>query len=110
MITFQDISKSYGEVQALHDVSFTIQDGEVFGFVGADGAGKSTLLRILLGLMRPDAGTVTIHGEAPGRVPVGYVAQRFSLYPNLTARENMELMGRSTDWIRSRRVIGRQKC
>ena len=93
MITFQDISKSYGEVQALHDVSFTIQDGEVFGFVGADGAGKSTLLRILLGLMRPDAGTVTIHGEAPGRVPVGYVAQRFSLYPNLTARENMELMG-----------------
>ena len=84
MITFQDISKSYGEVQALH---------EVFGFVGADGAGKSTLLRILLGLMRPDAGTVTIHGEAPGRVPVGYVAQRFSLYPNLTARENMELMG-----------------
>lgn len=93
MIDFCGVTKHFEDVRALHDVTFHIERGEVFGLVGADGAGKTTLLRILLGLLRPDAGEVRVAGGAPGSVPVGYVAQQFSLYPTLTARENMELMG-----------------
>lgn len=93
MIAFRGVTKHFAGVCALHEVTFRIERGEIFGLVGADGAGKTTLLRILLGLLQPDAGEVRVADGAPGSVPVGYVAQQFSLYPTLTARENMELMG-----------------
>lgn len=63
LLTFQDIHKSYGDTVALRGVSFQVQQGEVFGLLGPNGAGKTTLIRILLDIIRPDAGSVTIFGR-----------------------------------------------
>ncbi len=62
MIEIRDVSKSFGEIEAVRSVSLDIQDGEVFGLVGTNGAGKSTLLRILAGIYRADTGSVTVDG------------------------------------------------
>ena len=63
LLTFQDIHKSYGDTVAVRGVSFQVQQGEVFGLLGPNGAGKTTLIRILLDIIRPDAGSVTIFGR-----------------------------------------------
>ena len=63
MIEIRDLKKSFGEIQALADISLTIRDGELFGVVGTNGAGKSTLLRILAGVLKQEEGTVAIDGE-----------------------------------------------
>ena len=65
MIEIKDVSKLFGEKKALNNVSFTIEDGSVFGLVGSNGAGKSTLLRILSGVFESDSGEILIDGEAP---------------------------------------------
>lgn len=90
------LSKSYGTVKALDDISLTVPEGMMFGLIGPDGAGKSTLYRILTTLSRPDSGTATVLGmdtvrDFRGiRDVVGYMPERFSLYPYLTVRENLE--------------------
>ena len=95
-IEVSHISKSYGEVKALTDVSFTVGKGEVFGLIGPDGAGKTTLFRILCTLLLPDSGTATVDGfdvvkqMAEIRRRVGYMPGRFSLYQDLTVQENLE--------------------
>jgi len=89
------ISKNFGQVQALRDVSFEADEGEIFGFIGPDGAGKTTLYRILTTLMLPDEGTVTILGMDAVRdfrelrKNIGYMPGRFSLYQDLTVEENL---------------------
>ncbi|MBR1732877.1 MAG: ABC transporter ATP-binding protein [Alloprevotella sp.] len=95
-IEVNHISKSYGKVKALQDVSFSVQKGEVFGLIGPDGAGKTTLFRILCTLLLPDAGQATVEGFDTVRQMreirrrVGYMPGRFSLYEDLTVRENLE--------------------
>ena len=95
-IEVSHISKSYGNVKALNDVSFTVGKGEVFGLIGPDGAGKTTLFRILCTLLLPDQGTATVDGfdvvkqMEEIRRHVGYMPGRFSLYQDLTVQENLE--------------------
>ena len=98
MITVEarNISKHYGKVQALTDVSFTVGKGEVFGLIGPDGAGKTSLFRILCTLLLPDEGTAAVDGfdvvsqMGDIRSRVGYMPGKFSLYQDLTVRENLE--------------------
>ena len=95
-IEVSHISKSYGNVKALTDVSFTVGKGEVFGLIGPDGAGKTSLFRILCTLLLPDQGSATVDGfdvvrkMAEIRRRVGYMPGRFSLYQDLTVQENLE--------------------
>ena len=89
------LSKSYKKVEALKDVSFSVEAGELFGIIGPDGAGKSTLFRILTTLLLPDSGTAAVNDcdvvENYGdiRRTVGYMPGRFSLYQDMTVEENL---------------------
>ena len=95
-IEVSHISKSYGKVQALHDVSFSVGKGEVFGLIGPDGAGKTSMFRILCTLLLADEGTATVDGfdvvkqMSDIRKRVGYMPGRFSLYQDLTVEENLQ--------------------
>ena len=94
-IEVHHLSKRYGAVEALKDVSFEVEKGEIFGLIGPDGAGKTTLFRILCTLLRPDGGTATVDGfdtvrqMRAIRSRVGYMPGRFSLYQDLTVEENL---------------------
>jgi len=96
MITVSNISKSYGPVQALRDVSFRVQPGEIFGVIGPDGAGKTSLFRILATLLLPGSGSATIQDldvvrdYKRLRSMLGYMPGRFSLYQDLTVEENLQ--------------------
>ena len=89
------ISKSWGTVRAVQDISIEVRAGEVFGLIGPDGAGKTTLFRILTSLILPDAGTATVAGldvvreYKQLRQIIGYMPGRFSLYQDLTVEENL---------------------
>ena len=95
-IEVSHISKSYGKVKALQDVSFAVEKGEVFGLIGPDGAGKTSMFRILCTLLLADTGTATVDGfdvvkqMTDIRKRVGYMPGRFSLYQDLTVEENLE--------------------
>ena len=95
-IEVNHISKNYGKVRALQDVSFAVRKGEVFGLIGPDGAGKTSLYRILCTLILAERGTVTVDGfdvvkqMADIRKRVGYMPGKFSLYQDLTVQENLE--------------------
>lgn len=94
-IEVNSLSKGYGKVQALRDVSFSVGKGEMFGIIGPDGAGKTSLYRILCSLLLPDDGTASVDGYdvVSGmkeiRRRVGYMPGRFSLYQDLTVEENL---------------------
>lgn len=95
-IEVEHITKTYGTVTALDDVSFMVEPGEVFGLIGPDGAGKTTMFRILCTLLLPDGGKATVDGFDTAtqltaiRSRVGYMPGKFSLYQDLTVRENLE--------------------
>jgi len=95
-IEVSHVSKSYGKVRALDDVSFSVGKGEVFGLIGPDGAGKTSMFRILCTLLLPDQGTASVDGYDTVRQMkeirrrVGYMPGRFSLYQDLTIQENLE--------------------
>ena len=94
-IEVHHISKSYGKVKALEDVSFSVGKGEVFGLIGPDGAGKTSMYRILCTLLLPNMGSATVDGYDVKRQTreirrrVGYMPGRFSLYQDLTVEENL---------------------
>jgi len=94
-VEVRGLSKRFGAVQALHDVSFGVGEGELFGLVGPDGAGKTTLFRVLTTLVEPDGGTATVLGLDTVRdfwairARVGYMPGTFSLYPDLSVAENL---------------------
>ena len=96
IVVVEGVSKSYGKVEALKGVSFTVEQGEIFGLIGPDGAGKSTLFRILTTLLLADKGTATVGGLNVDsdykqiRTRVGYMPGRFSLYQDLSVEENLE--------------------
>jgi ABC-2 type transport system ATP-binding protein len=94
-IEFANVSKSYGAVDALRGVSFTVAPGEMFGLIGPDGAGKTTAIRSICGLLHLNSGSIRVHGKDPIRDhraitgTVGYLSQRFSLYGDLSIDENI---------------------
>ena len=89
------VSKRYGSVAALTDLSLDVDAGEMFGLIGPDGAGKTTTIRLLCGLLRPEGGRVQVMAHDPVRdhravsQQIGYLSQRFSLYGDLTIDENL---------------------
>lgn len=95
-IELRGISKSYGNVRALKDISLNVEQGRIFGLIGPDGAGKTTLFRIMATLMLPDSGSGRICGfDMVGdyrsiRRTAGYMPGKFSLYQDLSVRENLE--------------------
>ncbi|MBD5234163.1 MAG: ABC transporter ATP-binding protein [Bacteroidales bacterium] len=95
VVEVTDVSKAYGAIQALDKVSFSVKEGEMFGLIGPDGAGKSTLYRLLSTLLVPDSGKLTVLGMDTVkdyralRRQIGYMPERFSLYPDLSIAENL---------------------
>lgn len=99
MIKVLNLHKSYGEIKALDGISFEIPRGEIFGLLGPNGAGKSTAINIIVGVLTPDSGQVSVGGmDDPTRPEVrqkiGNAPQSLALYDELTARENLEFFGR----------------
>jgi ABC-2 type transport system ATP-binding protein len=94
VISLRNLGKRFGDFEAVHALTFDIEPGAIFGFLGANGAGKTTTMRMLCGLTRPSIGSATIAGadvwrkRQTVRSKFGYVAQRFSLYRDLTVVEN----------------------
>jgi len=96
----EGLTKRFGNFTALDQVSFRIHPGEIFGWLGPNGAGKTTTIRMLLGLIRPSAGKLSVLGFDPVtqaktmQAHVGYMSQLFTLYNDLTARENIRFYGK----------------
>ena len=99
MLTLRNLRKKYGDLLAVDGLSLAIERGEVFGLLGPNGAGKSTTIGMSVGMIRPDAGTVTLEGFGDPTTPsvrraVGVAPQSLALYEDLTARENLAFFGR----------------
>lgn len=100
IIQLKNLSKKFNQVEALIDISFEVQKGEMFGLVGPDGAGKTTLIKILCGVEEKDSGEILIFGldtdkkRAEINRRIGYLSQRYSLYGDLTIDENIEFFAR----------------
>lgn len=100
MIVVEGLRRDFGRVTAVHDLSFSVADGEIFGLLGPNGAGKTTTVRMLAGLIRPTAGTATVNGHALGegsqriRAMTGILTESPGLHDKLTARQNLEFYGR----------------
>jgi sodium transport system ATP-binding protein len=100
MIQVQSLSKSFGKVKAVQNVSFSAPDGQITGLLGPNGAGKSTTLRMLYTLLKPDSGTAQVDGFDVRKSPlevqkrIGVLADARGLYPRLTSRENIRYYGR----------------
>ena len=100
VIIARDLTCRFGDFTAVDRVSFTIERGEIFGFVGSNGCGKTTTMKMLTGLLEPSEGEALLFGVPPdardinSRRRVGYMSQSFSLYTELTVRQNLELHAR----------------
>ncbi|HEX7417480.1 MAG TPA: ATP-binding cassette domain-containing protein, partial [Steroidobacteraceae bacterium] len=96
MIEARGLSKRFGAVLAVNDVSLSALDGRITGILGPNGAGKSTTLRMLYTVLRPDAGDATVDGASIVREPlevrrrIGVLSHNAGIYPHLSARENVE--------------------
>lgn len=111
MITLQQVSKRYGAIQALNEVSLTIGKGEFFVLVGQSGSGKTSLLKMLNRLIEPDSGRIFIDQQdiktqdlRALRLNTGYVLQQIALFPNLTVEENICLIPEMKGWSREKRL------
>jgi len=98
-IEVKELTKRFGDFIAVDRVSFFVDKGEIFGFLGANGAGKSTCIRMLCGLLSSTSGTATVAGYDINREPervkenIGYMSQKFSLYDDLSVEENIRFFG-----------------
>jgi ABC-2 type transport system ATP-binding protein len=98
-VTVRELTRRFGAFLAVDRVSFDVEEGEIFGFLGSNGAGKSTTIRMLCGLLKPSSGSAIVGGLDVGRDPegvkrrIGYMSQRFSLYELLTVEENIAFFG-----------------
>jgi ribosome-dependent ATPase len=100
VIVARDLTRRFGDFTAVDRVSFTIERGEIFGFVGSNGCGKTTTMKMLTGLLSPTEGEALLFGKPldarnmAARLRVGYMSQSFSLYTELTVRQNLDLHAR----------------
>jgi len=98
-IEVRSLTRRFGAFTAVDGISFDVQKGEIFGFLGSNGAGKSTTIRMLCGLLRPTSGRAAVGGVDVGNDPegvkrrIGYMSQRFSLYEMLTVDQNIAFFG-----------------
>ena len=98
-IEVNKLTKRFGKFTAVNGISFNVQQGEIFGFLGANGAGKSTAIRMLCGIIEPTSGDALVGGysvlQEPDKVKlqIGYMSQKFSLYNDLTVEENINFFG-----------------
>jgi ABC-2 type transport system ATP-binding protein len=98
-IDAHELTRRFGRFTAVDAITFHVEPGEVFGFLGANGAGKTTAIRMLIGLLVPTSGSATVAGYDIStqaelvRRRIGYMSQRFSLYEDLTVQENITLYG-----------------
>jgi ABC-2 type transport system ATP-binding protein len=99
VITAKELTKRFGDFTAVDKISFEVEKGEIFGFLGANGAGKTTAMRMLCGLSLPTSGEATVAGfdvykqNELIKKNIGYMSQKFSLYEDLTVRENIQFYG-----------------
>lgn len=98
VIQMDSVSRRFGDVRAVQDVSLTVQEGTVLGMIGPSGSGKTTIIRMLTGTLGPTEGRLSVLGQVPlkftrqARERIAYMPQLFSLYPDLTAAENMNFV------------------
>lgn len=107
MIEIQQVWKSYGATAAVRGLSLRVPRGTVYGFLGPNGAGKSTTIRMIVGLQRPDRGSIRLFGrplERAALARIGSLVEAPSLYPHLTGRENLEVHRRLLDLRRERAI------
>jgi len=109
MFEVTGVSKTFGDLQALHEVDLSVQAKQTTVLIGPSGCGKSTLIRLMVGLIWPDEGTVTYEGQVltPANVlslrqKMGYVIQEGGLFPHLTAQKNVALMANYLGWTEDR--------
>src|SRR6516165_4002611 len=99
-IVAEHLVRRFGSVTAVDDVSFRVEKGEIFGFLGPNGSGKTTVIKMLTGLLPLTAGEATVYGIDVRKDPegvrenIGYMSQNFSLYGDLTVAENLTFYGR----------------
>lgn len=97
-VDVQNLTVQFGDFTAVNNISFNVNSGEIFGFLGANGAGKTTTIRVLCGLLKPTQGTVHVAGfdvngdEFNIKAKVGYMSQKFTLYNDLTVAENLDFI------------------
>lgn len=95
-VKIENITKKFDQITAIHNLSLNIDKGEIIGLIGPDGAGKTTLLRLMIGLLKPNSGSIHIEGVDSVKNPqlvkdkIGYMPQHFSLYGDLSVSENMK--------------------
>lgn len=96
VIEIKDLTKKYGKLRAVDSLSLTVEEGEIFGFLGPNGAGKTTTIQTVLGLLKPTAGEVYIHGKSVQKhrrlatTGIGYLPEEVTLYENLTGQETLQ--------------------
>src|SRR5690606_9778351 len=91
-LVIDNISKTFGEFRAIEDVSFTVEQGRMFGFLGTNGAGKTTTMRMVLDILRPDSGSITWNGIPNVDIPrddFGYLPEERGLYPKMTVQDQL---------------------
>src|SRR5262249_16960970 len=99
MIDVRDLRKSYGSLVAVGGITFDVREGQTFGLLGPNGRGKTTTMHLLVGVLPPDHGAISIAGQGDPTQPrtrakIGLAPQAMSLYPDLTGEENLVFFGR----------------
>jgi len=97
VIQTEKLTKKFGDTLAVDNVSINVREGEIYGFLGLNGAGKTTTIRLLLGMIKPDSGTISLFGQNARQASqiwndVGYLVETPYSYPNLTVNENLEVI------------------
>lgn len=115
MLKITGVSRRFGDVTALSDVSLEIRQGEFFALLGPSGCGKTTLLRILAGFESPDEGSVTLDGDdllgqAAHRRPVNLMFQSYALFPHMTVAKNVAYGLERSGWAGRRSAAGSARC
>jgi ABC-2 type transport system ATP-binding protein len=99
IIKVENLTKTFGNFTAVKGISFDVKKGEIFGFLGANGAGKTTAIKMLIGISKPTSGTAVVAGfdvqtdSEKVKRNIGYMSQKFSMYDDLTIRENIVFFG-----------------
>ena len=114
VLSVRNISKSFGAIKAVQDVSFEVRKGEILGLIGPNGSGKSTLFNCILGQLAPDTGEVRVNGDpvsgksahALNRLGVGRTFQQLSVFPNMTVIENIIMAGQEHRGTMLSRLFG----